>query len=148
MNSKNREGGCVMSLVKIGVAGVLLIGIVGTIISFSKSGPPTPERRAELDKQTEVKTAYNAGKKYIETQLKAPATAQWSKYGPSDGTGAAEIEGKAGYYYAVGFVDSENSFGAKLRKSWRVEMIHDGDNWRFYKASLGDDTLLDIAPPK
>ena len=146
MNNENRAGGCVMSMVKIVIAAVLLIGIIGAIVSVTKSGPPSPERIAELDKQKELKIAYNAAKGYIEKNLKAPSTAQWSKYHPSEGTGAAPIDNMANCFYATGYVDADNSFGAKLRQSWRVEMIHDGDMWRFYKATLGDDVILDLGP--
>ena len=147
MTNNSRHGGCIVSMVKIVIGAVLLIAIIGAIVSTTKSGPPSPERLTELNKQDELKSAYYAARGYIEKSLKAPSTAKWSPYYPSKGTGAEIIENTTNCYYAIGSVDADNSFGAKIRKSWRVEMIHDGDMWRFYKATLGDDVILDLAPP-
>lgn len=146
MNDKKRSGGCVMSMVKIVIAGVLLVGIIGAIVSTTKSGPPTPEQVAARSESEELKSAYYAGKGYIQKHLKAPSTAKWSSYYDEDSRTGRRNDITNGFY-TVGYVDAENSFGAKLRQTWRVDLIHDGDMWRFFYAKLGDQVILNMNPP-
>ena len=146
MNDKKRSGGCVMSMVKIFIGGAILIVIIIAIGSSVKSGPPTPEQVAARSESEELKNAYYAGKGYIQKHLKAPSTAKWSNY-YDENSGTGRRNDITNGFYTVGYVDAENSFGAKLRQTWRVDMIHDGDMWRFFYAKLGGQVILNMNPP-
>jgi hypothetical protein len=68
--------------------------------------------------------AYEACKRAVASELKAPATADFS--GPFSST---ITEHSDGTYDVVGYVDSENSFGANIRSDWTCTVRSTGDNW-------------------
>lgn len=56
----------------------------------------------------------------VKQQLKAPSGADFS---------GEEATGGPDDYEVTGYVDAENSFGAKLRSAWTCSATHSGDNW-------------------
>lgn len=67
--------------------------------------------------------AYRSCERAVGTQLKAPSTADFSGYSHSD------ISATGSTYSVHGYVDSENSFGAKVRSDWDCRVRSTGDNW-------------------
>ena len=53
----------------------------------------------------------------VEDQLKVPSTADFCLYSEMDAT---NLEGNR--WEITGYVDAENSFGAKLRQNWTVTL--------------------------
>lgn len=77
------------------------------------------------DSETREKIgAYQSCERAVETQLKAPATADFSGYTNSEVAGPSES-----VYTVHGYVDSENSFGANVRSDWECQVRSTGDNW-------------------
>jgi hypothetical protein len=68
--------------------------------------------------------AYDACERAVESQLKAPSTADFSGIFDSEITDNGDST-----YDVVGYVDSENSFGAKIRSNWTCTVRDTGDNW-------------------
>jgi hypothetical protein len=68
--------------------------------------------------------AYQSCERAVKTTLKAPSTADFSGYSDSDIKSAGNI------YTVAGYVDSENSFGAKIRTDWNCQVRSTGDNWQ------------------
>lgn len=65
--------------------------------------------------------AYEAAKVFVSNKLKAPATAQ---YAPFD---MMIIKTSPGFKWSVmGYVDSQNGFGALVRRWFRAEMTYEG----------------------
>jgi hypothetical protein len=67
--------------------------------------------------------AYKACTRAVGTQLKAPATADFSGFSDSVTTVDGDL------YSVSGSVDSENSFGAMIRSIWTCQVRDTGDNW-------------------
>lgn len=105
----------------------------------AKAFRESPEGRAvaasSAHRQTESRR-YHSAKRLIESQLKAPASAEFSTYVPGKTpTGAKQLT--KGRWLASGTVDAQNSFGAKLRQKWFV--LTDADESVLFIA-LGDQT--------
>lgn len=75
-------------------------------------GPDEPRERTDH--------ARDACHEQVEARLKAPATA--------DFTDTAQTGGKRGPWTFSGYVDSENSFGAKVRARWSCEARLSGED--------------------
>jgi hypothetical protein len=100
----------------------VLIVIVGFII-YTCSG----------DTKVSESEAWIIAKDYVESNLKAPSTADFS------GEYSFKKEGE-NTFTIVSAVDAENVFGAKLRKPWRVKLTYNGGEW----TDKNNWTLLDI----
>jgi hypothetical protein len=77
--------------------------------------------------------------KFVKDTLKAPSSADFPSYG-DDGTSVTETTNNMGYdsYTVSGYVDAENSFGAKLRQTWLCDThTYDGTNWQGSANVLG-----------
>jgi hypothetical protein len=75
--------------------------------------------------------AYRACERAVGTELKAPSTADYSGY-----TGST-VTNNSGTYHVSGHVDSENSFGAKIRTSFACDLRDTGDNWDLVHINVG-----------
>jgi hypothetical protein len=64
---------------------------------------------------------------FIADRLKAPASADYSD---------VEVSASGDVYEVTGKVDSQNSFGAKVRSSFRCVVRDAGDEWRLVSASV------------
>lgn len=105
----------------------LLISLVFFISSCSSSTDTNTAQRDFNSKETKDMAKYMS-EKLISQRLKAPATAEFT-HDPNisfigDGT-----------FKIIGYVDSENSFGAKLRMNYTAEVkfinvIGDQEEWR------------------
>lgn len=64
---------------------------------------------------------------FVPKRLKAPATAEFS---------GASVSGTGDVFVVTGHVDSENSFGAKIRSRYTCTVRSSGDQWRLQSASV------------
>lgn len=73
---------------------------------------------------------------YVKDYLKAPSTAEFS------GIGETQIVAQGGGKYAViGWVDSQNSFGAKLRTKYICKTADEGNGqWSFEPLVVNDSS--------
>lgn len=97
----------------------LLIFVPGVLIAFmvaiyyeNRSAGPTEPAQADESRQAE-----RACRRYIEQQLKAPATARY----PTPSTSKDGPE-----YTVTGSVDSQNSFGALVRTQYKCMVSSEG----------------------
>lgn len=83
------------------------------------------QRRGEATKRQAVSfQAYLAAKQAVKERLKAPATAEFCSYGDS------VVKNPDGaIWIASGYVDAQNTFGAKLRSKWIVKLVDRGSTW-------------------
>lgn len=96
---------------------VLAVFGCGAMLSNDESGDGGGSRKTDgYDAQVACKDA-------VKDRLKAPATAKFSNV---DHTSAG-----AEAWTVTGDVDSENSFGANIRTSWKCEIRIDGSQWRY-----------------
>lgn len=80
---------------------------------------------------TPQRLAYTMATKIIENNLKAPSTAEYQPF--SD-----ELVSVNGNIYTVKmWVDSENSFGARIRSKFTVQVKNEGDKW--YLISISEN---------
>jgi hypothetical protein len=101
-------------------------------------GPDTPESRRSAmckdDAHGRIE-AFSIAEQAVTKGLKAPATASFPSWN-SDGifslwTGECNFS-------VIGYVDAQNSFGAKLRTNFVVQMTYlpDVDKWRLVKLEV------------
>ena len=95
-----------------GLLAVLAFG--GIVSQFDGSSGPSQD-----DLTSAVKDVCH---QQLDTKLKAPSTASY---------GGDDVEHTGGArWVATGYVDAENSFGAKVRTYWNCVAIHKGGvNW-------------------
>lgn len=105
-------------------------------------GGNAPTITPEPTVQDNSSAAYTMAKRAVEARLKAPATADfpWLNYTVnqlSDGT-----------YVVTSYVDAENSFGAKIRSNWTVQLKHLGGdrldvaNWDISVLEIDGESYL------
>jgi hypothetical protein len=75
----------------------------------------TPEKRTSVS-DAEAKVVAEA---QVEAVLKAPSTAKFSKWGDT------QMIPITNGYKVIGYVDSQNSFGAMIRSNYSVEIFVD-----------------------
>jgi hypothetical protein len=77
-----------------------------------------------VDEQVNEQTAITACENSVKAQLKAPSTAGFSD---EQATKLSAVR-----YAVSGFVDAENSFGAKIRNAWSGSAVtrDGGKTWR------------------
>lgn len=76
--------------------------------------------------------AYVAAQMFIEKMLKAPNTADFENYNSEN-----VIKIDENRYSVHGYVDAENSFGAKIRNHFYCELEYRGnDEWKLIQLSM------------
>lgn len=116
---------------------VIVLVIVAAVFAFVSYKAPVPSdlpiQTAQIDTASQDKyMAKTMARQFMEASLKAPSTAKWQSY--SD-TAAAPYKDKKGklqkdVWDVVGWVDSQNSYGAMLRTSWIVTVKKNGEQWQ------------------
>lgn len=116
----------------------IVVGICLIIIFFTGKSIITEMIEHPIEGSTQttpapvVEEKFNEVEVYIDAregvlrQLKAPSTAKF----PSS-SHASIIEYETNKFYVRGYVDAENSFGAKIRSNWFVDMEYIGDLVKF-----------------
>lgn len=107
--------------------GCLLIILVGLgllifLAAVDSSQQPKPE--------DEASDACFMAQEFVKQRLKAPSTADFSNCINDDGSVPVDKNDDGGWT-AAGYVDSQNSFGAKIRSTYVVKLHHvSGDQWQ------------------
>jgi hypothetical protein len=74
--------------------------------------------------------AYATAKSFVEKELKAPRTAKFPM------TSDIQIYQSANEWTIIGYVDSQNGFGALVRTQYKIEMSYDSDTDMWTRKSL------------
>lgn len=108
-------------IVKASVGVVILLLVIKAC-----SGPPAPSDHADLEAMTAIRVKSQC-EDYVKKYLKSPSTAEFS--GLADTTVYDKGNKK---YTVIGWVDSQNSFGAKLRTKYACTTTDEGSGqWSF-----------------
>lgn len=120
--------GCIVAIVAV-IALVILGSIMG-----GDDGPST----ASDDKPTADELEYGAFDvctEFVKDRLKAPATASFRNYFQDDGE--VLVTGGPTTFTVTSSVDSENSFGAKIRSRFICEVRHvSGTRWQLVDVQI------------
>lgn len=109
----------------VGTSAFVAIGFVA-LIAVVLAIAPAPSPTAPVAEQTPLSACLIA-QEFITRELKAPASAVFSDCFEKADT----AEMSPGVWLANGTVDAQNSFGAKLRKTYRIEMQYLGNKqWK------------------
>lgn len=121
----------------IGSGAVMLVTGVFAFASFNSPDALTvqgknPAGRASAEPDRRIE-AYVSSKQFVADTLKAPSTARFCSY---DEARVTRLSGER--YRVVGWVDSQNSFGAMLRSdfSCTLELRDNGETWRAVDISV------------
>lgn len=97
----------------------------------TSSSSSTSSYRAVTDRDTLVDVWYVATQ-FVEDKLKSPKSAEFPRYNDS----SVEIKSAGNSYKVTGYVDADNSFGAKVRVPFIVVMEKSGDNYKLKECTL------------
>jgi len=100
-------------LKNLGIVLAVAIGSIVLIYGVNKRIEDAPPDKRESISKHEAKVVAEG---QVKTILKTPATAKFS------GLGETEISPIGGGYRVVGYVDSQNSFGANIRTTYSIEI--------------------------
>lgn len=108
---------------------VLVVGIKLGSPETPPTPPMTPEQKAEAIAKAQMEKQQSEAKwqcrQFVERSLKAPATADFQNYREFTAWGTDD-----GPYGVKGYVDAQNSFGAKLRTEFTCSLEKKGGTWR------------------
>ena len=107
--NKKLNKGCLWVL----IVNVVLFSILAILLVYTSGNKKSDPKR----------NSYYMAKQFIEKQLKVPSTAEYQEYSED----MVEVSGNV--YKVTMYVDAENSFGAKVRTHFIVQMKTDGDKW-------------------
>jgi len=85
----------------------------------------TPEQNQAKADEAARSDAKWACKQFVEKTLKAPSTADFQNYNNFSAWGTGD-----GPFGITGYVDAQNSFGAKIRTTFTCELRKSGENWQ------------------
>lgn len=103
-------------LIILAIAVIAAVAFATTLPRRASLPTPTPDPRED---------GWYACRALIEKNLKAPATAKFETYKASQ----VEIMGPDSYFVTMQ-VDSENSFGALIRSTFKCRVEKQGSNWK------------------
>lgn len=102
------------------VVGILVLLAVG-------SAEEDPERKAKREKYGDKISAFAMAKKFVEQNLKSPGSAEYGWQRADE----CVTELGNGEYLVKGWVDAQNSFGAKIRNNFSLKLKYMGNyEWR------------------
>ncbi len=87
----------------------------------------TPEQKQAQADEALMSDAKWQCKQFVEKTLKAPSTADFQNYNDFSAWGS---EAGGGPFGVTGYVDAQNSFGAKIRTNFRCELRKSGSDWQ------------------
>jgi len=101
----------------------ILGGLIVTALITGVANEPGP---------TEAERACAMAREFVKERLKAPATASFSE--------CTSWQEPGGGWEVKGYVDSENSFGVKLRAPFFVRLSHaEGNEWTASNTQVGPE---------
>ena len=132
------------TLRKVVIAGFFVLVFCAAVgLAFRKPVPPpgtavasVPVPQAPPDIPDTKKIAKTKAREFVEASLKAPSTA---KFQPTEEFAAKGRQDKKYQYVwdVVGYVDSQNSYGAMLRQNFMVTMQQDGSGgWKLIEMTF------------
>lgn len=129
---KNEE----LSIASKATIAILVVVIVATFsyMLFFSGGSTSQAPTVHTPDSIEL---YIQAQEFVRQGLKAPSTAEFPSSSTRTGT-----DGK-GIYQVIGYVDSENSFGAMIRSDWMVNMRFVDNNLVLEKMSIGNKLIYD-----
>lgn len=125
----HKKGGCGGPTLVI--LGILAIGfvILAVLGRPTQRGPEAPSAMgAWLDCQN-----------FVKQNLKAPTTAQFPG---ANAEGVGTVLQDNGRWGVIGYVDSQNSFGAMIRSDYVCELSYNGNQVVAHKLVIGDQVLI------
>jgi hypothetical protein len=106
----------------VALAILFMIGAIAGNVDNSSENVQGFKRSGDIPTRIE---AFVVASDQIEQRLKAPSTADF----PSAGESQILIDPQQQIYTIRSYVDSENDFGAKLRKSWSCKLRYISGEW-------------------
>jgi hypothetical protein len=125
--------GCLVIIVLFIVGGFMADSLRVSSHNEYETNPAAPAP-AVKDYESEARTMAEFA---VKRSLKAPATAEFSGYRDTTYYKETGMDGKE-YHVVTGYVDAENSFGAKLRNSYFVKLRRDGDELHYVDIKVGE----------
>lgn len=120
MSSEKKKSGCLGQIVLfLGLMG-LVAWLIGAADQKKKNETPT-SRAEEFCGSNGRFLAYKFVQFLVEDKLKAPSTAKFAKYDPSQ----VMIMDDKCEFVIKGYVDAQNGFGAMLRNDFYVQIKYD-----------------------
>lgn len=130
---------------------ILIIGSAVAAIAAAAPPPTTTSRQTPSQSPTPAQGVRGAGyeiaRKAIPRALKAPATADfpWDTVTYSRlGTARDRSGATATLWTVTGAVDSDNSFGAKIRGNWEITVMEMGDKLSGLRGTLDGVTVFEL----
>jgi hypothetical protein len=120
---------------KIIIPVCILVSGLFVLFYFYNAQYPAPPRSPDAT------DAWVDCKSFVQQNLKAPATAVFPASN-APGVAVAHLESK-GRWGVLGYVDSQNSFGAMLRSGFTCEVSYSGNQVTLHQLQIGDQTLID-----
>jgi hypothetical protein len=122
VNSPPKKSSGIAKGCGIGCLGLIVVFVIAMAIGSndrggSGSNSPSPD--------DEKRDAYIGAQIIVEHYLKAPSTADFPYSGDASITRNSD-----GSYTIYSYVDSQNSFGAKIRTHFTITVRGSGDNWK------------------
>lgn len=111
---------------------VVLAILFGLVRGCSPAAPSSPSSSSEapsdlLSDSDAIDRAKSMAEVFVKGRLKAPSTADFSPWNEDH---ADKLIDAPPTFRVTGWVDSQNSFGAKLRSQWSVKLHYVGNsNW-------------------
>jgi len=97
------------------------------VLLAAGSAEEDPETKAKREKYGDKISAFVMAQKFVEQNLKSPGSAE---YGWQTADECVTELGN-GEYLVKGWVDAQNSFGAKIRNNFSLKLTYMGnDKWR------------------
>jgi hypothetical protein len=117
----------------LAIGAALLVSIIGLAILLGGGRP-----RGSASSGPDAIAAWIDCKTFVERGLKSPASAVF----PLSNAPGVTITQADGRWFVVGFVDAENSFGAKLRQEFQCQMTYQGNTATIRRLVIGDTVLV------
>ena len=115
----------------------LVLGVFLLLAYQSLKSPKEDlEAKARRDKYGSKSEAWFMAQQFVEDRLKSPGTAEYGQQGLWD-TDERVTDLGGGKYRVRGWVDSQNSFGAKVRANFALTIQYDGnERWRLVEGPI------------
>lgn len=112
---------------KFGLKHVMIILGVFFVMALAGIGTETGDETAEDLNKAYPSEAVVMAEEFVKSRLKAPGTAEFNSYDPDKVT---EIEKNK--FKVTGWVDAENSFGAKIRSNYLAVVRYEPEQEKWY----------------
>lgn len=117
---------------------LVVVGILAVLILEKVIGP-SPERDAEAAKAKQSERAWYAAQLFVTRFLKSPSTAKFPN--PNTDSTVGTIRDFPNFE-VVGYVDSQNSFGAMLRSHWKANIEFKDGDWKMIQMEINGQKVF------